>query len=525
MDKDKQGYIRFLFKQSKASITQISRETGVSRKTVRRLLREEKQKNKIYKSKLDPYRDEIKNILSEKPAISNVLILERLKEVGYTGQRTILGDYLLLLRGKRQHEAYLNIETLPGREAQADWACCGEISCGVFKRKLYMFCMVLSYSRYLYIEFTVSMNMSSFLCCHINAFNYFGAIPQNILYDNLKSVVKSRYGKNITYNGQFLDFAAWYGFNPKACNIRAGNEKGKVERAIQYVKNNFISGYQYDYPDKSGSFEHIKSQSMIWLNKTANQREHSVSRKIPYDCFLSEEKEHLLPLAGRSYDYAEIEAKTVSKDCLVKFETNRYSVPSEYAGQIITIKAYTRIIKFYLPVRQAGKISSDEIARHNRCYDKHCVIKNPDHYKELLNQKRKARQNSQREIFIALCPEAKQYLEGLNRELSNLDFHVEKILLLAEIYGKTATAGAIARANEYKAYGWEFIKNILLRSGTPNPAGLTNLLQRKELLEIEIEAHDLSSYDNENTLFGESSKGVHSDIPLGEDKEDNGNAE
>ena len=346
MDKDKQGYIRFLYNQKKQTISQIARETEVSRKTVRRLMKKSK-KNKIYKSKLDPYRDEIKNILSEKPAISNVLILERLKEVGYTGQRTILGDYLLLLRGKRQHEAYLNIETLPGREAQADWAHCGEISCGRYKRKLYMFCMVLSYSRYLYIEFTVSMNMSSFLCCHINAFNYFGGVPENILYDNLKSVVKSRYGKEITYNGQFLDFAAWYGFNPKACNIRAGNEKGKVERAIQYVKNNFISGYQYDYPDKSGSFEHIKSQSMIWLNKTANQREHSVTRKIPYDCFLSEEKEHLLPLAERTYDYAEIETKTVSKDCLVKFETNRYSVPSEYAGQIITIKAYTRIIKFY----------------------------------------------------------------------------------------------------------------------------------------------------------------------------------
>ena len=517
MNKDKQGHIRFLFNQKKETISQIARQTEVSRLTVRRVISNDYPKQKIYGSKLDPYRDEIKNILSEKPIMSNVLILEKLKQKGYTGQRSILGEYLLLLRGKKQQEAFLNLETLPGREAQADWAYCGEISCGRYKRKLYMFCMVLSYSRYLYIEFTVSMNMSTFLCCHINAFNYFGAIPQNILYDNLKSVVKSRYGKNITYNGQFLDFAGWYGFNPKVCNIRAGNEKGKVERAIQYIKNNFIIGYQYDYPDKSGSFEHIKSQSMIWLNKTANKREHSVTHKIPYDCFLSEEKEHLLPLVERSYDYAEIEAKTVSKDCLVKFETNRYSVPSENAGQIITIKAYTRIIKFY-------KISSDEIARHNRCYDKHCVIKNPDHYKELLQQKRKARQNSQREMFVALCPEAKQYLEGLNREFSNLDFHVEKILSLAEIYGKTAAAGAIARANEYKAYGWEFIKNILLRSRTLNPAGLTNLLQRKELLEIEIDAHDLSSYDNENTSSWESSVRSPLDIPLEEDKEDNSNA-
>jgi len=486
MDKDKEGHIRFLFNQKKSTISQIARETEVCRKTVRHIIGNIEHKRKKYNSKLDAYKDEIQNILSQRPELSNVLILEKIKEKGYQGGKSILGDYLQLLRGKNK-EAFLNIETLPGREAQADWAYCGEISCGKHKRKLYMFCMVLSFSRYLYIEFTVSMNLSVFLCCHIHAFNFFGGVPQSILYDNLRSVVRSRNGKDISFNGHFLDFASWYCFNPKVCNPRSGNEKGKVERAIQYIKNNFLSSYQYDYPQ--GNFEHIRSHSMIWLTKTANRREHSVTHKIPADCFLSEEKQCLLPLTENTYDYAEIETKPASKDCLVKFETNRYSVPSENAGQTLTLKAYSGII-----IIINGQ--SKEIASHKRCYDKHCVIKKPEHYRALLERKKKALHSSRRENFRALCPEAGPYLDGLNSELSNPDFHIEKILSLAGIYGKTATSGAIARANQYNAYGWEYIKNILLRSGTAVPKTFTNLLRNKELLDIEIDVHDLSLYDD-----------------------------
>jgi hypothetical protein len=307
------------------------------------------------------------------------------------------------------------------------------------------------------------------------------------LYDNLKSVVRTRLGNKITYNGHFLDFASWYDFTPKVCNPRSGNEKGKVERAIQYIKNNFVNGYRYDYPQ--GSFEHIRSQSMIWLNKTANRREHSVTHKIPEDYFLSEEKQHLHPLPENPYDYAEIETKPVSKDCLVKFETNRYSVPSENAGGLVTLKAYSGIIKF---INEQSK----ETANHKRCYDKHCIIKNPEHYKAILERKKKARHNNRRERFTSLCPEAIRYLDGLNDEQSNPDFHVEKILSLADIYGKTAACGAIARANDYRAYGWEYIKNILLRSGTPASNTLTNLLENKDLLDIDIDVRDLSFYDD-----------------------------
>jgi hypothetical protein len=204
---------------------------------------------------------------------------------------------------------------------------------------------------------------------------------------------------------------------------------------------------------------------------------------------LSEEKQHLLPLTENPYDYAMVETKPASKDCLVVFDTNRYSVPSQNAGQMLTLKAYSGIIKIINGQQK-------EITSHKRCYDKYCVIKNPEHYRTLLERKKKAQHSSRRENFTALCPEAITYLEGLNEELSNPDFHVEKILSLAGIYGRTAASGAIARANQYKAFGWEYIKNILLKSGRPAPNTLTNLLQRKDLFDIEIDTHDLESYDN-----------------------------
>ncbi len=490
MDEDKKGYIRYLYNKRKMNISKIASELSMSRPTVRKALFPKGQagesiKSKAKTSKLDPYKEEIKNIFSENPRISNVVILEKINRGGYQGKRSILGDYLASLR-RKDKGAFINIETLPAEQAQADWAYCGQILCGKYKRKLYMFCMVLSYSRQMYIEFTVSMSLSQFLACHINAFNFFEGITKDILYDNLKSVVKARYGREISFNGKFLDFADYYGFNPKVCNVRAANEKGKVERAIQYIKNNFLSKYILDYP--GGSFSHIKAQSVIWLNKTANQRLHSSTHKIPRESFLLEEKKYLSRLPDNPYDYADVVPKPASKDCLVTFETNRYSVPSDYAGRLLTLKAYGAEIKIF-------NNKSEEIASHKRCYDKYCLIKQAAHYASLIEKRKKAAHHNRQDKFITLCPEAGEYLKGLLEATSNPDFHIEKILELSSIYGKTAAAGTIARANEYKAYGWEYIKNILLQVNPVVPSPV-NLTLDKNLLDIDIQSHDLSLYDN-----------------------------
>jgi len=494
MDQDKKGYIRFLYNRKNLNISQISRETGLCRETIRRAINGEKPHEKARKSKLDQYKQDIQSILKDNPHISNILILEKIKEKGYQGGRSILGDYLLKIRKPLacRSGAFMNIETLPGKEAQVDWAYCKDISCGKHKRKLYLFCMILSYSRCLYIEFTTSMRLDTFLACHIHAFDFFGGIPSSILYDNLKSVVTARYGRQISFNARYLDFATYYGFDPRVCNVRAANEKGKVERAIRYIKNNFINGYIANFPE--GNYKHIRAQSMIWLNKTANQRLHSVTRKIPQENFLSEEKKHLLLLPHSVYDYPEPQLKRVHKDCLLEFETNKYSLPSDYANKLVILKAYSNYLKIFSGSTKINK--SGIIAEHNRCYDKYCKIINPDHYKELIEKKKKAVINLKLRNFAALSAEAEEYLKGLTSQLRNVHFHIDKILELETIFGKTAVAQAIARALNYNAFGWEYIKNILLQNSSVSYTIQTTNNRNQDFMNIDVDPPNLALYDN-----------------------------
>jgi transposase len=225
IDEDTRGHVRYLYFKQEYSIRAINRKLGISRKSIRNILADKPQRGKRTKeSKLDSFKDEIKTILKDKPRISTVLLFEMLREKGYDGGRTIVYDYISHLK-RQEKPAYFHIEILPGEQAQVDWGHCGTINCGLHQRKLYVFCMTLSYSRYLYIEFTVSMDMETFLAAHIHAFHFYGGIPKGILYDNLKSVVSRRVKQEIIFNAHYMDFARFYDFSPLVCNIRKPHEK------------------------------------------------------------------------------------------------------------------------------------------------------------------------------------------------------------------------------------------------------------------------------------------------------------
>ena len=481
MDQDKHGYIRYLNHKEGVSISEIARRLGIARKTVRRALKPQEQKKPIKRpSKLDPFRERIQEILNINPNISNVLILEKIKEEGYTGQKSILGEYLQEIRSQKK-EAFNHLATLPGEEAQVDWASCGTISCGKHRRKLYLFCMVLSYSRNMFAAFTTSMDSDTFMACHISAFRYFSGIPQSLLYDNLKSVVAYRNGREPVFNRRFSDFASFYGFKIKVCNVRRGNEKGKVERAIRYIKGNFLNRTIYE------NFIHIKNSLREWLKVTANKRLHSVTRQIPSEMFEKEEKEHLLNLPDNDYDYPKVRQLHSGKDCLFTFETNRYSIPSQYYNKTLFFKAYKNTIKI---------IHNDEvIAVHKRSYDKYEIIKNPQHYEALNNRKIKARQSANIERFKGLCPEADEYLKGLISQQVNANYHIRQIISLLTIFDKTTVCAAINDALVYKAYHWEFIKNILFNKYRSGGVVTPVSLNKDELMSINVSPVDLSLYD------------------------------
>ena len=292
------------------------------------------------------------------------------------------------IRPKRE-KAYLTLAFAPGECAQVDWGSYGAVRVGDTTRRLSFFVMVLCYSRQMYVEFTVSHTMEHFLgSCHQNAFRAFGGIPSRIMVDNLKSAVLKRTpGEAPVFNPKYAEFAAYHSFTISACGVAKGNEKGRVENAVGYVKKNFLAGTEL--PD----FAAINPAAQIWLDTVANVRIHGETRNKPADMLLSE-RPHLLPLPLHPYDIANVSSVRASSQFRVSLDSNRYSVPARLAGQRLTMKTYPDRLCFYYEERL--------IARHSRSYEHNRDFEDPDHPKELIQQRKNARDQKIMQRFLSL---------------------------------------------------------------------------------------------------------------------------
>ena len=289
-------------------------------------------------TKLDAYKQQIDQWLEEAP-YSAVRILEKLQEQGFDGKYSIVKEYV---RGKKMdldEKATVQFETMPGKQGQMDW--------GFFEdhlvyedgkwKKLYCFLMILGYSRMRYIEFVTDMSTNTLIRCRQNAFRYFGGYPEEILYDNMKQVVIKRLLKqeDSTLNRQFEDFAGFYGFKPILCRPYRGQTKGKVERTVQFVRDNFMVGIKYEnLPDLNG-------QAQAWCNKV-NGKVHATTNEIPFERLKSE---RLNPLRR------------------------------EYIGKDVAVVALESMLAAYYEGKQ--------IALHRISYQKKDMVVNPQHYRRL----------------------------------------------------------------------------------------------------------------------------------------------
>jgi transposase len=431
-------------------------------------------------SRLDPFKDRIVGLLERHP-YSAQQIFQRLREDGYTGGRTIVKDYVRKVRPPRR-EAFLKLTFAPGECAQLDWGEYGSIGVGSTRRRLSFFVMVLCYSRLLYVEFTVSQTMEHFLAAHEHAFAAFQGLPTRLMIDNLRSAVLSRLvGEAPVFNPRYLDFARHWGFTISPCNVGKGNEKGRVENGVGYVKKNFLNGL--DLLD----FSAVNPAAQLWLDTIANVRMHGETHRRPLDLF-KEEQPHLRPLNPTAYDIGRIQSQRASPQFRVALDSNHYSVPAEFANQRVTMKAY--------PDRVCIYHQDQLIARHVRSYDRHKDIEDADHPKALLAQRRNAREQRLLQQFLSLSRHAPAYVEGLEQRRANPRHHLRKIVALSEIYGVDALDRAIQDGIAFAAYSCEYIANILeMRARqTPEPGAL-HLTRRQDLLELEIAAPDLSPYE------------------------------
>ena len=354
------------------SYTEIARKHHIDPRTAKKYA--ESDSKPVYTltapkpSKLDPYKHLIDMWLEEAP-YSAVRIHEKLMEQGCDCKYTIVRQYVATRKADLNEKATVRFETMPGLQGQVDWGFFENfkvIENGEYK-KLYCFLMILGYSRMRYIEFVTDMSTTTLIKCHINAFRYFGGYPEEILYDNMKQVVVKRLMKQSEseLNKQFEDFAGFYGYKPVLCRPYRGQTKGKVERTVRYVRENFMVGIKYN------SLADLNSQAHAWCNKI-NAKIHGTTNERPIDRLA---EENLLPLK-REYIIDKINLRRVEKDCLISYAGNKYSVPAEYAHKDVTVIVLDHMLAAYFEGKQ--------IALHKLSYSKNTLNVNKEHYKSMI---------------------------------------------------------------------------------------------------------------------------------------------
>jgi transposase len=475
--------IKYLYRHRGLKCSQIAERLGLDERTVGKWLRQDnfrQRQSPVRSSKLDAFKDDIVRMLETHP-YSAVQVYQRICDNGYSGRYTIVKDYVRKVRPRRQ-KAFLKLAFAPGQCAQVDWGSFGTVPVGETTRRLSFFVMVLCYSRMMYVEFTVSQTMEHFLGCHQKAFLHFGAVPEKIMVDNLKSAVLKRIaGQAPVLNPKYKDFADHYGFEIVPCSPGKGNEKGRVENAVGYVKKNFLSGLQIN------DFSAINPAAAHWLNTVANVRLHGETGKKPAELF-EQERAHLKALPVHPYDIATILPLRAGSQFRICVDTNRYSVPAEYAGCSLTVKAYPDRLCIY----HQGRM----IARHVRSYDRRKDFELPDHPKALLAQRKKARDHKIFMSFLALHPRADDYYRQLEQRRMNPLHHIRQIVALSEIYGKDAAERAMHDAFYFNAFSCEYIANLLeQRARKVEQPGVLHLTRRQDLLELTVPAPDMNIYD------------------------------
>ncbi len=465
------------------STRKIARELGLDRDTVRKYLKhpESVVLPKLSRtSKLDPYSDLIDQFLESDPYVKAPVVLQRLCENGFDGEISIVRDYLRKKRGKiNNREAFIRFESPPGKQMQIDWGHFGSLTYGSTRRKLYAMAVVECHSRMLYVEFTHSQNQEFLHQALLNSFEFFGGTPDEIVVDNMLTAVTERVGRVIRFNDAFLDFLRVFKIVPFACNVRAPYEKGKIERTIGYIRQNFWPLRTFtDHDD-------VQNQANHWRDSIANVRVHQTTGEVPIDRF---DKVNLKPLPELLPDCRQVCSLKVYKDFAVKFDANSYTVPPRAIGKLITLKANRTTITIY--------DQEKTIAAHSRCWDRKKRIELPSHKEQVKKMRRKLWQDRDIVAFISLGHKAEDYLNALADAGQPIKKNIARLLSLKDEYGAFSLIHAIKRALQYKAYGADYIENILYQEMTPQKYHQVVKLKDHALNRIRLTEPSLADYDS-----------------------------
>jgi len=467
------------------SVRAICRRLGISRKTARRLLGVTPpappgtgSAHRV--SVLDAYLPKIRELIERTPEMTAPAMLERLRPLGYTGAVSVLRDRMRALRPRPVHEAFLTLKFEPGEAVQVDWADFGFALPGC-PRRVSAFVMAMCHSRMLYIEFTLSQRTGTFLRCMERALRFFGGTTAVDIFDNMKTVVLEHTQRRVVFNSTFLEYARSRGFAVRACNVARGNEKGRVERPIGFVRSRFWPGRRFrDLAD-------LNLQACAWRDDHANGRVHEVTGRVPALVFEHEERAALKPVPSRPFDADDMDTATVTKMFRVPFDRNHYSVSWRLVGQIVTVRADDSHVRIYLGTKQ--------IASHERRWGVHEDRELPEHRQGLLDHKPRANAGALPPALVDLGEIGDAYFKTLAAGSRSIRRESERLVFLSELFGSAETRSAVDEVMRTGHVGAEYVEYVLRHKRRLVPAHPALRLGDAEIDALALREPDLSIYD------------------------------
>ncbi|MEO6327086.1 MAG: IS21 family transposase [Thermoanaerobaculia bacterium] len=434
-------------------------------------------------SLVDPYRDFVKSTLAAYPALRSTRLYDMVKARGYPGSVVQLRRVVATMRPTTR-EAFLSLRVFPGEQAQVDWASFGTVTIGRAQRKLSGFVLTLSHSRALYLEFFLDQSLPSFLQAHVHALHDLGGVPRILLTDNLKSAVLARMPGVVRFNNAYLDLCAHYHTAPRPCAVAKGNEKGRVERAIQYIRHAFFAARPFT------TLSDFNRQALLWRDEVAHQRPWAGDDHFTVAQAFEEERPALLPLPKHPFEAHHQETVRANKSLYVRFDLNDYSIPPEAICRTLTIIATVECVRI---------LDGDRpVATHVRCWDRHAVIEDPAHRQALLTMKRRAIGQTPLTRLQRAAPQAEAFLLAASKRQLSVGGEAKRLLKLLDLYGQDALRLALAEALERQTPSSASVELVLeqnRRAARKKPPLPLDLTDRPELSSLHLEPQSLETYD------------------------------
>ena len=478
--------IRRLFFSEHWKVETIAQHFGVHHSAVRRAVGLEGPRAPYPARPLmiEAYLPFIRESWARHPHLTAARLFWMCRDRGYPGRIDHFREQVRALRPhKRAPEAFLRRRTLPGEESQVDWAHFGKVEVGRAQRPLMAFVMVLSWSRHLFLHFFLDARLGSFLSGHRQAFEAWNAVPRRVLTDNLKSVVLQRVGSAIDIHPIYRDFADHYRFEVVPVAPYRGNEKGRVERAIRWIRSAFFAARTWR------DLDDLNDQARRWCEEQARERRWPDDREKTVAEAFAKEHGYLLELPAAPFATEDRQEARIGKTPYVRYDTNDYSVPPSLVRETVTVWADAKTVR----IVHQGK----EVARHARHFDRGRTIEDHEHIRRLRESKRKASRHQGTHRLVQAIPSTQRLLDELHDQQQPLGPSIARLLALLERHGsrrlERAVAEALARGTPHVAAVQQVLEcEIEKDDPAPLPVALPDDPRVKNLI---VRPHSLDTYD------------------------------